>query len=226
MTFSLVGRCEKTNMLGVVITTSSICVGSRCPWVRSNIGAVATQNVTLPAIGSMVLDKITDGLTAQNALDNVLNRLTDIEYRQVAVIDRKGGTAGFSGKKMLGINAIATGKQCIAAGNLLKSDLLPSVMVKSFEENKEKHLAERLLACIEAGLYEGGGEVGSVHSAALVVAYEQSWPLVDLRCDWDDENPIKALRNLWMKYAPQMYDYVTRALDPKSAPSYGVPGDE
>ena len=94
---------------------SSICVGSRCPWVRSNIGAVATQNITLPAIGSKVLDKITDGLTAQKALDNVLSQLTDIEYRQVAVIDRKGGTAGFSGKKMLGINAIATGKQCIAA---------------------------------------------------------------------------------------------------------------
>ncbi|KPE40521.1 fimbrial assembly protein FimA, partial [Pseudomonas aeruginosa] len=27
-------------------------------------------------------------------------------------------------------------------------------------------------------------------------------------------------------YKPQMQDYVTRALDPTRAPSYGVPGDE
>ncbi|NVJ93061.1 MAG: DUF1028 domain-containing protein, partial [Methylocystaceae bacterium] len=27
-------------------------------------------------------------------------------------------------------------------------------------------------------------------------------------------------------YKPQLNDYVTRALDPSGAPSYGVPGDE
>jgi hypothetical protein len=27
-------------------------------------------------------------------------------------------------------------------------------------------------------------------------------------------------------YRPQLDDYVTRALDPTAAPSYGVPGDE
>jgi hypothetical protein len=33
------------------------------------------------------------------------------------------------------------------------------------------------------------------------------------------------LRELWRLYEPQMKDYVTRALDPRSAPAYGVPGD-
>ena len=52
MTFSIVGLCEKTKMSGVAITTSSIAVGSRCPWVRSNVGAVTVSytHLTLPTI--------------------------------------------------------------------------------------------------------------------------------------------------------------------------------
>ena len=49
---------------------------------------------------------------------------------------------------------------------------------------------------------------------------------MDLRVDWDDDDPIERLRSLWRAYEPQIADYVTRALDPAPAPSYGVPGDE
>ena len=49
MTFSILGRCEDTNMFGVAISSSSISVASRCPWVRSNIGAASTQNITDPS---------------------------------------------------------------------------------------------------------------------------------------------------------------------------------
>jgi len=43
MTFSIVGRCEKTGQLGIAISSSSIAVGARCPWMRAGVGAVATQ---------------------------------------------------------------------------------------------------------------------------------------------------------------------------------------
>ena len=56
MTFSIVGRCARTGMFGVAITTSSICVGSRCPHVRAGVGAVATQNITDPHLAKLVLD--------------------------------------------------------------------------------------------------------------------------------------------------------------------------
>jgi uncharacterized Ntn-hydrolase superfamily protein len=45
-----------------------------------------------------------------------------------------------------------------------------------------------------------------------------------LRVDWHDE-PLGELACLWEIWAPQMHDYVIRALDPGAAPSYGVPGD-
>ena len=51
MTFSIVGRCADTGQLGIAISSSSIAVGARCPWLRPGVGAVATQNITLPAEG-------------------------------------------------------------------------------------------------------------------------------------------------------------------------------
>ena len=65
MTFSILGRCEETNMFGVAISSSSISVSSRCPWVRSNIGAASTQNITDPSLGNLMLDYLEEGLSAE-----------------------------------------------------------------------------------------------------------------------------------------------------------------
>ena len=97
-------------------------------------------------------------------------------------------------------------------------------MTAAFADNAGEHLAERLLRSLEAGL-AAGGEEGPVRSAALLVYHEQSFPLVSLRCDWDDHDPIRVLRRLWTDYRPQMAAYLARAIDPTAAPSYGVPGD-
>jgi uncharacterized Ntn-hydrolase superfamily protein len=81
-----------------------------------------------------------------------------------------------------------------------------------------------LIQALEAGV-KAGGEAGPVHSAAVVVATEVSWPTTNLRVDWD-EDPIAKLREIYQVWAPQSQDYLTRALNPNTAPSYGVPGDE
>ncbi len=226
MTFSITGRCARTGQLGVAITTSSIAVGSRCPWVRAGVGAVATQNVTLPSIGNDVLDIIAKGHTAQSALDTVMASERHPEYRQVAVVDHAGRTALFSGANTLGTHATSIGTDCIAAGNLLKSAALPEIMTDTFAANAGLHLADRLLTALRAGQIDGGGEEGPVHSACLLVADIHPWPLVDLRVDWHEADPIAELGHLWAAFEPQMPDYVSRAVDPAAAPSYGVPGDE
>jgi uncharacterized Ntn-hydrolase superfamily protein len=51
MTFSLVGRCARTGMLGAAVTTSSIAVGSRCQHARAGVGAALTQHRTDPHWG-------------------------------------------------------------------------------------------------------------------------------------------------------------------------------
>lgn len=225
MTFSISGRCGRTGMFGVAITTSSVCVASRCPHARAGVGAVSTQNVTDPTIGPRTLDAMAAGKSASEALAEVLKASQFTEYRQVAVIDREGRTATHSGANTLGTNAVAEGRDCVAAGNLLANTNVPRAMVKTFEANPQLHLAERLLLSLEEGIV-AGGEMGPVKSCGLLVVDRHSWPLVDLRVDWNEESPISELRRVWHIYQPQMGDYVTRAIDPRSAPSYNVPGDQ
>ena len=224
MTFSIAGRCAKSGAFGVAITTSSIAVGARCPYARAGVGAVATQNVTDPNLGPLLLDYLQDGLSAGEAIMAVTRNRPHVEYRQLTAVDQFGNSASFSGKHILGTHAVSEQKNCVAAGNLLKSASLPTEMTTAFAANADQHLAERLLRALEAG-FATGGEEGPVHSAALIVYHEQAFPLVSLRVDWDDDNPIVMLRKLWDDYRPQMGAYLQRAIDPTQAPSYGVPGD-
>ncbi len=224
MTFSIAGRCAKSGAFGVAITTSSIAVGARCPHARAGVGAVATQNVTDPNLGPMLLDLMAEGLSAKAAIDRIIVDRPHIEYRQLTAVDRNGLPASWSGKHILGVHAVSEQRDCVAAGNLLKSASLATVMTDAFAANAGEHLAERLLRALEAGL-ASGGEEGPVHSAALIVYHQQAFPLVNLRVDWDDEKPIRTLRKLWDDYKPQMGAYLQRAIDPTQAPSYGVPGD-
>src|SRR5205823_11113507 len=127
----------------------------------------------------------------------------------------------WTGTHVLGTNAVSEGEDAIAAGNLLKSAEVPIAMTDAFAANKDRHLAERLLRALEAGVF-AGGEEGPVHSAALLVHHRHRFPLVDLRCDWADADPVRELRRLWTDYEPQMEAYLIRAIDPPRAPSYGV----
>jgi len=224
MTFSITAYDKQTGQMGVAITTSSICVGARCPWVRAGVGAVATQNVTLPSLAPDILDDMANGTDVHEALEKALSNDPHNAYRQVCVVDNMGKTAVFSGTKSLGINGHFVGKNCVAGGNLLANDTIPQALVNAFESSTG-HLADRLLHALMAGM-NAGGEMGSVHSSALLIADTQKWPLVDLRIDWTENTcPVLDLQDLWHTYKPQINDYIIRALNPNDAPSYGVPGD-
>jgi len=224
MTISIAARCERTGTFGVAISSSSPAVGSRCPNVRAGVGAVSSQNITDPRLGPALLDALESGLSAQAALDSVSSLATHTEFRQLTVVDATGAAAVFSGAKSLGINAEVTANNVAAAGNMLANDGVIQAMVDYFAAHPEKELADRLIGALEAGV-AAGGEAGPVHSAAVLVATDVDWPSTNLRVDWD-EDPIVKLREIYKVWAPQAQDYVTRALNPNSAPSYGVPGDE
>ena len=223
MTFSIVARCAETGMFGMAISSSSPAVAARCAHVRAGVGAVASQNVTDPALGPMLLDRLEAGQGAAAALSGLVAGRPNIAYRQLLVIDRDGRTAIHSGTEVLGVWAQAEGRDCAAGGNLLATPDIPAGMVAAFEGAKG-HLADRLMTALTAGL-TAGGEAGPVHSAGLKVADRLSWPLVDLRVDWSDD-PIGDLKRAWDVYSPQKEAYVQRAENPGLAPSFGVKGDE
>ena len=222
MTLSLAGRCAETGMLGAAVTSSSICVASRCLFTRAGVGAGLTQNVTDPSLGVWMLDLLEAGADANTAISQVVAEANHIEWRQLVLLDSSGSFALHTGEKVLGRHATAEGKQCVAAANLLANEEVPQTMVTAFEQSSG-HLAQRLITALEAGI-AAGGEEGPVRSAGVQVVHKVSWPVVDLRVDWD-ENPLPKLRTIWNEYQPQLEPYVTRALNPEAAPSYGVPGD-
>ncbi len=222
MTFSIVARSREPQLFGMAIASSSPAVGARCAHVRAGVGAVATQNITDPALGPRILEALSVGLGAQAALERAVAGTPHAAYRQLMVIGAAGPPAVHSGAHALGIVASALGSDAAAAGNLRARADDPDAMIGAFE-GASGDFAARLLRALRAGLARGG-EAGPIHSAGLLVVREVSWPIVDLRVDWADADPLAALGSLWELYAPQVDAYVQRALDPRRAPSFGVPG--
>ena len=223
MTFSLVARSADARQFGMAIASSSPAVAARCAHARAGVGVVATQNITDPALGPQILRVMADGLPAAAAMRAVLGETPHGAHRQLVVLGRTGAPVVHSGARALGTGGVAVAADSAAAGNLLANPDVPAAMVAAFEA-ATGHFGARLLGALRAGA-ACGGEAGPVHSAGLLVVRDVSWPIVDLRVDWSDADPVAELGRVWSLYAPQIEEYVRRAQDPDAAPSFGVPGD-
>lgn len=223
MTFSIAGFCRETEQFGTAISSSSICVASRCAFVAPGRGVVLTQNVTNPVLGQLGVELLEEGLDAQRVMKRLLEYEEYPEWRQLQVLDSQGESTVHNGAETLGIHTTQSGRDCVAGGNMLANEDVIRAMVEAFEAH-DGELAERLLAGMDAGL-AAGGEMGPIFSAGLQVTDKASWPIVDLRVDWHIA-PLTELRMVWENYLPQRAAYVLRAVSPDQSPSYGVPGDE
>ncbi len=224
MTFSVVARCPATGMFGVAVSSSSPAVAARCAYAQAGVGAVASQNITDPTLGTRGLELMALGATAAEAVDILRKTGAHMDYRQVTAVDAQGGSAIHSGAKSLGTWAEAKAENVACGGNLLADRDVAEAMVAAFL-GSSGHIGDRLITVMRAAVV-AGGEEGPVHSAGLKLVRDVAWPIADLRIDWTDDCPIEGITALWEIYKPQLEAYVTRALDPTKAPSYGVPGDE
>jgi len=223
MTFSLVAR-DSSGAFGSAICSSSPAVAARCVTLADGIGAINSQNVTDPRLGPLVIEQLRGGLPASEALDAVTADADDVAFRQLLVVDAEGRAAAYSGQRALGVFGDAVGDGVVAGGNMLAAVEVPQVMVDAFQA-ATGDLEQRLLAAMQAAI-AAGGEAGPVHSAGLSVVRDAGWRVTDLRVDWTEGDPVAELGALLDRWMPQRDAYVTRALHPGDAPSYGVPGDE
>ncbi len=224
MTFSIVARCSETGMFGVAVSSSSPAVAARCAFARAGVGAVASQNITDPTLGTRALDLMAAGASADEAITILRRSGPNMVYRQVLAVDGNGGACVHSGQRALGSFGDAAAEGVVSGGNLLADEHIPQIIVDSFLASSGP-LGDRLLEAMQAAV-DAGGEEGPIHSAGMLLVRDVPWPVADLRVDWTDNCPIAELRQLWTLYEPQLEAYVTRARDPASSPSYGVPGDE
>jgi uncharacterized Ntn-hydrolase superfamily protein len=223
MTFSIVARVADAAFFGVGIASSSPAVAARCVCARAGVGAAASQNLTNPALGPAVLSMLGRGIQAQEAVEVTFANEPYRDHRQLLAIGRTGPPSIRSGAAALGVHSEAIGMHSAAAGNLLACANVPAAMVAAFEAARG-NIANRILAALRAAM-DAGGEAGAVHSAGLYVVRDVSWPVIDLRVDWVEIDPIGKLSSIYDIYEPQMDAYVQRARNPAAAPGFNVPGD-
>ncbi|MBR0653160.1 DUF1028 domain-containing protein [Roseomonas terrae] len=212
MTFSLAALDPATGMFGIASSSSSIAVGNRCPWARAGVGAVLTQHRTDTRAGPLGLDLLARGYSAKETVDLLVAGSEHPGQRQFAALDREGRAAFFNGPQIESINSGCIGTGCVAAGNFLATADVSTAMVQAFEASPAGAFVERLLAALDAGV-AAGGETQPVMAAALLVVDRHSWPLVDLRVDFEPD-PHLTLRRLWRSYEPLVDRFVTQVLRP------------
>lgn len=198
-TFSIVAFDPATGDLGVAVTSKFPAVGSGVPWAKAGVGAVATQAAANLSYGQDGLDLMARGLSAQAALDKVVNADAGREDRQAGMVDAKGRAATFTGKNCFSWAGGRTGENFAVQGNILVGPETVEAMAKAFEASKGE-LADRLLTALDAGQAAGGDRRGRESAALLVVRKGAGYGgkgdrWVDLRVD-DNPEPLRELRRL------------------------------
>jgi len=156
-TFSLIGRCERTGMLGIAIATSEMAVGSRCIHVAPGVGAVVTQASTNPRLGHLGLNLMRAGYSAPRALGEIAATDQFVERRQLGCLDVTGLTAARRAPRTSRGRAIAPDRNVVVAANAGSSARRsPTRCSDVFQRGADLALWERLLRALEAGKAAGG----------------------------------------------------------------------
>ncbi|MCI4348866.1 MAG: DUF1028 domain-containing protein [Thermoplasmata archaeon] len=202
-TFSIVAADLDRKEWGVAVQSRFIAVGAVVPWAEAGIGAIATQARANVAYGPEGLKLLREGEGAESIVRKLTSTDPKREERQLGIVDRKGGSAAFTGKECLPWAGHETGPGFACQGNILFSGEVTRAMARAFDSTPGD-LPERLLASLSAGQREGGDRRG-MQSAALLVVREgkgydggsDRW--IDIRVD-DHPSPIEELKRLFRLY--------------------------
>jgi len=192
-TFSITARCPRTGQLGVAVASKYLAVGAVVPFVRAEVGAVATQARGNPLFGPQGLDLIGQGVPPKEIVKQFATQDSEWEYRQLHMTDAQGRSACHTGAETLEWAGHLSSRDCTVAGNILSGPEVLEAMRRAFEADPSDALARRLLAALLAG-DEAGGDQRGKQSAALVVVDKEPYPIVNVRVDDHPEAPAELQR--------------------------------
>lgn len=173
-TWSVAAVDEETGEVGVAVAS---CVGFEVtvvPVLVPGIGAAASQASISNLSGQRLVESMSGGATAEQAVQAVVAADDAAEDRQFGVVVLGGGGAGWTGSDTLDVALDLRGQNGTVStqGNILVSEDVATAALAGFE-NSDGDLADRLLAGLLAGADAGGdsrcGEQ-TARSAALIVA--------------------------------------------------------
>jgi len=198
-TFSIVACDLEQRQWGVATQSRVLAVGSIVPFAKAEVGAIATQSWANTTFGPRGLKMLGDDRSAQETLDALLESDNGRANRQVAIIDRQGRVAHFTGEACSDWAGAEAGEHFCCLGNILTGKEVVSEMARAFQET-EGALADRMLAAMMAGQSAGGDRRGRQSAAMLIVQEKAGYSgfddrHIDLRVD-DHPRPIEELGRL------------------------------
>lgn len=212
-TFSIIAFDPATNELGVGVQSRAFGAGAAVPYAKPGVGAVATQASANRSYGPKAIALLEQGLSPAEVVKRITDDDPGRDTRQVAVIDTKGRSAVYTGKRVIDRNSDprdlvhlggyaghVTGENFSAQGNTLASAAVVEAMANAYRTGKGS-MAERLMDALDAGQANGGDTRGMQSAGILVVrplpANSDSTVerIVDIRVD-DAAEPFKELRRL------------------------------
>lgn len=212
-TFSIIAVDPTTGELGVGVQSRAFGAGAAVPYAKAGVGAVATQASANRRYGPKAIALLEQGLSPAEVVKRITDEDPGRDTRQVAVIDAKGQSAVYTGKRVIDRNSDpkdlvhlggyaghVTGETFSAQGNTLASDEVVKAMAAAYRAGKGS-MAERLMDALDAGQSRGGDTRGMQSAGLLVVrpippgSDSTVESIVDVRVD-DHEQPFLELRRL------------------------------
>jgi uncharacterized Ntn-hydrolase superfamily protein len=194
MTWSIIARDARTGEIAIGVATRFFAVGSRVPFLRAGVGALATQALINPLYGRRGLLLLEAGVPAGDVVRLLTRADAGQGARQLQVMDMEGHFASHTGADCVDWAGSQRGKDCSCAGNMLAGPQVVAETVKIFESNGHLPMARRIVASLKAGEVVGGDKRGK-QSAALVIASTEEYSDLDLRVD-DHVDPLAELARL------------------------------
>jgi uncharacterized Ntn-hydrolase superfamily protein len=221
MTYSLIARCPRTGRLGIAVASYTMAIGAYCDGaVRPNVGVTITQGFPLPRNNRLALNLLAQGCTPDQALAGLAANDGNLEFRQIAIVDREGGGVAHTGSGVRPVCAQRVGSGYAALGTTLMSEQVLDALTAAFGSDDRLDLEDRLLRALECGRDAGGlkGSKGALkeRSAALIVWGTRDYSDIDLRVDLLDD-AIGELRRIYIDYKPTAEYYEERARHPRNA---------
>lgn len=213
-TFSIVAHDPDAQALGIAVASKFLAVGAVVPFARAGIGAIATQSYANTTFGPAGLELLSQGYSAQDALNGLIAADEGRDQRQVGVVDVTGEAATYTGSACYAWAGGRTGNGYAAQGNILTGPEVVDALAETFERTQGE-LADRLLAALHTGQEAGGDSRGRQSAALLVVRPHGGYAgfddrAVDLRVD-DHPDPVAELQRIYRIHT--LYFTETRAED-------------
>ena len=211
-TFSIVARDTATGEMAIGVQSHWFSVGTIVSWGRSGVGVVATQSFVNPAYGPNGLDLMSQGKSAEEALQILVEADRGRNYRQVAFLDASGSVSAYTGSSCISSASHAMGENYSVQANMMLNDDVVPAMSKAFMKYSTLPLAERVLKVLQAA-QAAGGDIRGKQSAALIVVgpqvVDEVWNdhKINLRVD-DHQDPLEELDRLLRVH--RAYDHMNR----------------